>query len=91
MTWAEERRSERRWRWRVSRAARASAAAGEVGLRRCDHAERMVVGAGGRGGDGGAKVPDSRRSARATAAAGGGVAMAGLGIGLEFWGLIERS
>ena len=84
----ELRRSERRWRWSVSSAARVD---GEgVALRSCDHAERMAVGEGGGGaGAGGAKVADSRTSARGAAAAGGGrlvgVAMAGGpgGFGLE--------
>lgn len=72
---AELRRSERRWRWRVSRAA-----AGEVAaLRRCDHAERMAAGVGGGGaGAGGAKVAGSRRSARGVDAGAGGGRPAGV-------------
>lgn len=73
---AELRRSERRWRWRVSRAARVDGEEEDgVAVLRFDHAERMAVGVGGGGaGAGGAKVAVSRRSARggAAAAAGGG-------------------
>jgi hypothetical protein len=86
---SELRRSARRWRWRVSSAVRVDGEGEEgVALRRFDHAERMAVGEGGGGaGAGGAKVSDSRRSARGAAATAGGGRLAGVamarGFGLE--------
>jgi hypothetical protein len=84
---AELRRSERRWRWRVSRAARVGGEEEDgVALRSCDHAERMAAGEGGWGGGaGGAKVRDSRRSASGAAAAAGGGRLVGVDMGGALW------
>jgi hypothetical protein len=62
----------------------------DMGGREEERVAVEVEGLQGGGGDGGAKVLNSRRSVRATAAASGGVAMAGRNW-IGGWGLIERS